>query len=170
MPLAVTHVILAIVLLDIFRDYIIKNRKKIPLHYIFIGGVAGLLPDIDVPLYWLLNKLLKIEITWFHRTFSHSIFFPLAFLAVTVGLALFSKNKKHWVLMAVITFGVSLHILLDGLFVGYITLFYPFSTLQYGFNFASRIAWPSFIEGLDAIILLVWLWDLDRRHKLRDFM
>ncbi len=72
--------------------------------------------------------------------------------------------------MAVITFGVSLHILMDGILEGYVALFYPFSTLRYGFNSISSLAWPGFIEGLDALILLVWLWDLDRRHKLRDFM
>lgn len=169
MPYSVTHVILAIVLLDFIRDYVIKDRKKIPLHYIFIGGVAGLLPDIDIPLYWLLNKLLGINLTWFHRTFSHSIFFPLILLAITAGFLLF-KNKKYGLLMGIITFGISFHILLDGIFAGYITLFYPLSSMRYGFNLISVGAWPALMEGLDALILLVWLWDLDRRHKLRDFM
>ena len=170
MPYAVTHVILTIVLLDIIRDYVIKDRKKIPLHYIFIGGIAGLLPDIDIPLYWLLHNILGINISWFHRSFSHSIFLPLILLVITGGLFLFSKNKKHWLLMQVITFGVSFHIFLDVFFGGYFPLLYPFSLTRYGFNLVARIGWPAFTEGLDAIILLVWLWDLDRRHKLRDFI
>jgi len=170
MPHAVTHVILTIVFLDFIRDYVVKDRKKFPLHYIFIGGIAGLLPDIDIPIYWLLNGVFGIEIGWFHRTFSHSIFFALIFLAATIVIFLASRNKKCWLLMAVITFGVSFHILLDGIFSGYVMLFYPLSIVQYGFNLADKIAWPGFMEGLDALILLVWLWDLDRRHKLRDFM
>lgn len=56
MPLAVTHVLLTIILVDLFRDYIMKNHKKyLTLHTIMIAGIAGLLPDIDIPLFWLLN-------------------------------------------------------------------------------------------------------------------
>ena len=34
MPYAVTHVLLTIIVLDIFRDYVIKDKKSIPLHFI----------------------------------------------------------------------------------------------------------------------------------------
>ena len=52
MPQAVVHVLFAIIALDLVRDYLIKDKKKFPLHYVFIGGVAGLLPDIDIPVFW----------------------------------------------------------------------------------------------------------------------
>ena len=48
MPYAVTHVLVAIILAEIIRDYIVKDKKKFPLHYILIAGIAGLLPDVDV--------------------------------------------------------------------------------------------------------------------------
>ncbi|HZX44248.1 MAG TPA: metal-dependent hydrolase [Candidatus Nanoarchaeia archaeon] len=169
MPFAVTHVILTIVALDIIRDYIIKDRKTFPLHYLFIGGVAGLLPDIDIPLFWLLDAL-GISVSWFHRTFTHSLLFAFAFMLVTVTLFLYSKKRKHWLLAAVATFGVSFHLLLDGLLGGYIMLFYPFSTIGFGIDLAQYITMPAIWQGIDALILLVWLWDLDRRHNLRDYM
>ncbi len=50
MPYAVTHVILTIVLLDIIRDYIVKDRKKIPLHCIFIGGGSRVIAGYRYPI------------------------------------------------------------------------------------------------------------------------
>jgi len=62
MPTAVTHVILTIILLDLFRDYLMKNHKRyLTLHTLFIGGVAGLLPDIDILLGWSLAFLEYIQ-------------------------------------------------------------------------------------------------------------
>jgi len=170
MPQAVVHVLFAIILLDLFRDYVIKNKKAIPLHYIFIGGVAGLLPDIDIPLFWLVKHILGFEVPWFHRLFTHSLFMIGLFLVLTLLVKLYCSDKKKWVLFAVITFGVSLHVLLDGLLAGTIALYYPFSSLQVGLDLLGNVAFESFMEGLDAIVLLVWLWDLDRRHRLRDYI
>ena len=170
MPQAVVHVLAAIILLDLIRDYALKDRKKLSLHYIFIGGVAGLLPDADIPLHWLLNNVLNFQVDWFHRTLTHSLFLPLATLVITLILIQFTKKKDTALLFAVITFGFATHLLLDGILTGYIPLFYPLSQAQYGLNLLGKVTWPALIEGLDAIILLVWLWDLDRRHKLRDYM
>ena len=39
MPYAVAHVILTIVIADIYRDYFAK--KKFPMIYVFIAGIAG---------------------------------------------------------------------------------------------------------------------------------
>ena len=49
MALAVTHVILTIVILDLFRHYVFK-KSKFPRYWLVIGGIAGLFPDIDIPL------------------------------------------------------------------------------------------------------------------------
>jgi len=56
MPQAVVHVLFVIIVLDLFRDHFLKDKRELPLHYIFIGGIAGLLPDIDVLLFWILNN------------------------------------------------------------------------------------------------------------------
>ena len=55
MPLAVTHVLLTIIMVDLYRDYITKHKGYFTLHTVFIAGFAGLLPDIDIPLNWILN-------------------------------------------------------------------------------------------------------------------
>ena len=58
MPFAVTHVISSIILVDLYRDYVANHKKYFTLHTVFIAGLAGLLPDIDLPLNWLLNFFL----------------------------------------------------------------------------------------------------------------
>ena len=71
------------------------------------------------------------------------------------------------------TFGILLHILLDYLFVvdsaGGIMLFYPFSTIQYGLNLLQH-ATPQLFAAMDAVILLLWLWHEEIRHKIKDFI
>ena len=168
MPQAVVHVLFTIIALDLFRDYLIKDKKKLPLHYVFIGGIAGLLPDIDVPLFWLLNNFLGFDIPWFHRQITHTFLFIAVFLAIS--LIYFDLNKKVSKLFAVITFGVAFHILLDYLFVGLITPFYPFSYAAYGLNLFGRTELPLAVEGFEAIVLVVWLWHEEKRHKISDFI
>jgi len=90
MPFAVTHVLVAIIVADVIRDYTVKNSRKFPLHYVLIAGIAGLLPDIDVPIWWILNNF-GYTLAEVHRTFSHTLFIPLIFLA----LALFTKGIKN---------------------------------------------------------------------------
>lgn len=169
MPQAVVHVLFTIIVLDLFRDYVLKDKKKIPLWFIFIGGIAGLLPDIDIPLFWLFKYIFGLEVPWFHRTLSHSLIFPAVFLA---GALIFSalKNKKGFMLMIIFTFGTSFHILLDYLFTGQIMPFYPLSAATYGLELISGFGIPALAEGIEAIVLLLWLYDVERRHKLSDFI
>lgn len=168
MPQAVMHVLLVIIVLDLFRDYVIKNKRIIPLHFIFIGGVAGLLPDIDIPLFWLINNVIGIQVEWFHRTFSHSVFFPLIF--VVISLAIYRFSKKYSLLAAIVSFGVTFHLILDFILAGYIMPFYPFNTAAVGLNLISHLGLRDIVPGLDAIILILWLWHEERRHKISDFI
>ena len=75
MPWAAFHILSTIILIDLYRDHLIKDPKKIPLHYVLIGGVAGLLPDIDIPFYWLIHDLLGFDVPFFHRYLTHTLFF-----------------------------------------------------------------------------------------------
>ncbi len=167
MPQAVVHVLFTIIAIDLFRDHILKDKHKLPLHYVLIGGVAGLLPDIDVPLFWLL-KILGIDVPWFHRVITHTFFFILIFLAIS--LIYFDLNRKVSKLFAVIAFGVSFHILLDYVFVGTITPFYPFYDAAYGLNLIGKLNLPLLAEGMEAIVLLLWLWHEEKTHKISDFI
>jgi membrane-bound metal-dependent hydrolase YbcI (DUF457 family) len=169
MPQAVTHVLLTIIVLDLFRDYVLKAKKKIPLHYIFIGGIFSLLPDIDIPLSWLVNNILGLSIPIVHRTFTHTIFLPLLLLAIS---SLYHKlgNKKAATIFWIITFATFFHLLLDMTFTGTIMLLYPFINYPIGLNLLAMVGLPNFMEGMEALILLLWLWHEEKKHKISDFI
>jgi len=169
MPFAVTHVLFSIILVDLFRDYITKHKKYFTLHTIFIVGLAGILPDIDIPLNWILN-FFGIEII--HRTFTHTPIFALIFLIP--GLYLWHQKKhKESVYLFVICFGILTHIFLDYVFAsdinGGMMLLYPFSNAIYGLNLLENVT-LTFFAGIDAIILLLWLWHEEIKHKISDFI
>lgn len=168
MPQAVVHVLFTIIALDLIRDHFLKNKKQLPLHYVFIGGVAGLLPDIDIPLFWLMKNFLGFDVPWFHRVFTHTLLFAGIFAAAS--LALFGISKKLSKIAAIIAFGVSFHIFLDWLLVGSVAPFYPFSYEAYGLDLINRTSLPGAIEGLEAIVLLWWLWHEEKKHKITDFI
>jgi|SRR3989344_2617211 len=168
MPQAVVHVLFTIIALDLFRDHIIKNKRKLPLHFVFIGGIAGLLPDIDVPLFWLLNSFIGLDVPFFHRVFTHTFLVILLFLAISV--IYFDFNRKASILFGVIAFGVSFHIFLDWLLVGAVAPFYPFSDAAYGLNLIGRLNLPLAAEGIEAIVLIWWLWHEEKTHKISDFI
>jgi len=173
MPFAVTHVLLTIILVDLYRDYITKYKKYFSLHTLLIAGVAGMLPDIDVPLGWFLN-FFGIELL--HRTITHTPLFGLIFLIPAFILWRQKKNKIAMYFF-VATFGILFHIFLDFLIspdidVG-IMLFYPLSTVIFEVSLLgnlSIIQTMRLFAGIDAIILLLWLWHEEVKHKILDFI
>ena len=180
MPYAVTHVLIAIVLLELFRDYFVKNKGAFPLHYVLIGGLAGLLPDIDVAVFYLLS-FFGFTIEQVHRTFSHNLFVPLVFFAVGIIIYGFGiKSKKlgeHHLklrnIFFVIAFGIFIHLLLDAVVSGAIIPFYPFSGYSLGLNLISLFpfAWKETIQqSIDAALLVLWLISIEVRHKISDFI
>ena len=82
MPLAVTHVLLTIIVVDLFRDYVLKKKYKkyFTLHTILIAGIAGLLPDIDVPINMILNFFGYFPDLVLHGGLTHTPIFGLIFL------------------------------------------------------------------------------------------
>ena len=165
MPFAVTHVLLTIILVDLYRDYITKYKKYFTLHTIFIAGVAGLLPDIDIPLNWLLN-FFGLGIA--HGTITHTPLFGLIFL-IPAFILWHQKKHKTAMYFFVVCFGILFHIFLDLIFGAGILIFYPLSDFTFGLSTAinfSRMA----SAGMDAIILLLWLWHEEVKHKISDFI
>ena len=169
MPLAVTHVLLTIITIDLYRDYIAKNKKLFSLHTIVLGGIAGLLPDIDIPLGWI-GQYFGISIV--HGSITHTPWFALLFFIP--GLIFLHKgNKKNAVIYFVIGFGVLLHIFLDwflggGMREGVMWLF-PFSMQAFKLHILGEIG-DNVAAGIDAVLLLGWLWHEEVRHKIRDFI
>jgi len=169
MPFAVTHVLLAIIAVDLYRDYITKHKKLFTIHTVFIAGFAGLLPDIDIPLNLFLN-LFGVEIL--HRTITHTPLFGLIFL-IPAFILWFHKKHKISMYFFVTTFGVFVHIFLDFVFssdfAGGMMFFYPFSTATFGLNLLQNVSLGLF-AAIDAVILLLWLWHEEIKHKITDFI
>tara|TARA_Y100000310_G_scaffold47186_1_gene43792 strand:+ start:19546 stop:20055 length:510 start_codon:yes stop_codon:yes gene_type:complete len=169
MPFAVTHVLASIILVDLYRDYFAKHKKYFTLHTIFIAGFAGLLPDIDIPLNWFLN-LIGADLV--HRTITHTPLFALIFLIPAIFLW---KQKKHKIAMYffVTCFGILLHLSLDYFFAsdpsGGIMFFYPLSNVPYALNLLKGLSTHIF-AAIDAIILLLWLYHEEIKHKISDYI
>ncbi|MBI2651424.1 metal-dependent hydrolase [Candidatus Woesearchaeota archaeon] len=169
MPYAVTHVLTAIILIDIYRDYFAKHKKYFTLHTIFIAGFAGLLPDIDLPLNWLFSVF---GFSILHRSITHTPLFALVFLIPAFILLRYKKHKSAMYFF-VTCFGILLHIFLDYIAttdkgIG-IMFFYPFSNAGYSLSLLKNIS-PDIFAAIDAIILLLWLWHEEVKHKISDFI
>lgn len=173
MPFAVTHVLFAIILVDLYRDYFAKHKRYFTLHTLFIAGFAGLLPDIDLILTNVVN-LFGMELG--HRTITHTPLFGLVFLIPAFYLW---NKKKHKLAMYffVACFGILSHIFLDLILASDlgtgIMLFYPFSefTVDIGiFRGLTTYAMFKLFAGIDAVILLLWLWHEEMKHKISDFI
>lgn len=168
MPYAVTHVLLTILLVDFYRDYIAKHKKYFTLHTLFIAGFAGLLPDIDMPLNWFLGFF---GLNIIHGTITHTPLFGLIFL-IPAFILWHKKKHKEAMYFFVICFGILFHISLDVLFKGDsygVMLFYPFSAAMFNLNLLGNMS-QNAVAGIDAIILLLWLWHEEIRHKISDFI
>lgn len=169
MPFAVTHVLTSIILADLYRDYFSRHKKYFTLHTVFVAGVAGLLPDIDI----LLSNFFSVfGISIYHRGITHTPLFAFIFL---IPALILWRQKKHRAAMYffVTFFGILLHVLLDYFFVvdsvGSIMLFYPFSNAAYGLNLLQHAS-NNLFAAIDAIILLLWLWHEEIKHKISDYI
>ncbi len=160
---AVTHVILTIVLVDIFRDYLLK--KKFPRYIVLIAGIFGLMPDIDIPLSWLYS-LITGQYYSFHGGITHSIIIPIIFLLI--GLFLwYRKGKRNTrIIFFVVSFAWFFHLLLDCSFGGYSLLLFPF----YSGNFCPEFNIQQYASAIDAIILVLWLIHEEVTHKIKDYI
>ncbi len=163
MGLAVTHVIITIVILDLFRHYVF-GKQKFPRYLLVIGGIAGLFPDIDIPIGWMMTLFTGTQIT-LHRIFTHSFIFPLLFLIIAIVLH-YNKNHKWGRIGYVIAAGWTLHIIFDCIYGGYLPLVWPFDLIT------SCPSWGlmKFSEGIDAIILVLWLAHEEIHNKIRDYI
>jgi len=167
MPLAVTHVILTIVVLDLVRHYFLKHRRFITMKILFFAGIAGLLPDIDIVLNWFLKgsiHLLK------HGGLTHTPLFALPFVLIGV----LAKKEKTKATAYVFAFGIIFHLFLDFLLGGGswegIMWLYPFSTKTFKIHLLHTFGLSNMPPALDALILIAWLYHEERLKKIKDFI
>lgn len=167
MPKAVAHILIPIILLSIYRDYIAK--KKFELKYAMIAGFGGILPDIDIAAYWVLNTLLGTALSEVHRTITHTILVPA--LLLTAALITYKFSRGVALGLSALTFGYIIHLMLDYLLTGTIMPFYPFTTARYGLGLIPATELGDTITiGIDAILLTAWLiYDFSRKN-IKDFI
>ena len=165
MALAVTHVILTIVLLDIFRHYVF-GKRNFPRYLLVIGGIAGLLPDLDVIFTWFYHLFTNSSLN-LHGTFTHSLLFPLAFVVIALVLQ-YKKNLKYARIFYVIAVGWTLHAFLDCLFLDYRlkNFFWPLNLK----NFCPNWGINQYSIHIDAIILVLWLVHEEIHNKIKDYI
>jgi len=180
MPLAVTHFIIPALIVALFRDWYNKKHKtRVPLHYVLIAGLAGVLPDIDIAVYGVLRFFANYPIEEIHRTLTHSLFFPLIFVVLALvfhaaNIPRLGKHKLHLpTIFWIFAFGTFMHILLDGTIDWYVHPFLPFSNYQFGLNLLGYLPAPFSglaLPFLDGVLLIAWLVYLELRHKISDFI
>ena len=163
MALSVTHVIGAIFVLDIFRHYVF-GKKSFPRYLLIIGGIAGLFPDIDLPLGWFLSFLFQTDFH-LHGLFTHSFLFPMLFLIA--ALLFHCRNNLKWAkIFYVIAAGWLLHLVMDCLLSGMDKLFFwPFTYP----NLCPLWHSSNLTASIDAIILVLWLVHEELHHKIKDY-
>jgi membrane-bound metal-dependent hydrolase YbcI (DUF457 family) len=168
--LAVTHVILTIILVDLYRDYVTKHRKYFTIYTLFIAGIGGLLPDIDIPLSQIISYFGYSPGLLSHGEITHTILFGLIFL-IPAFILLRKKKHKESMYFFVISFGILFHIFLD-LIVneGYYMLLWPLTTQTYSITQLANLGMNGIQVSLDAIILLLWLYHEEVKHKIKDFI
>lgn len=163
MAFAVAHMLVPMMLIDVFRDNILKIKKnKLPNRYVLIAGLVGLFPDIDLPLSLIFRTF------FIHRAFTHSIWIPLTFLVLSLSFYIIKKHK--WSLIFFMCFtGIAIHIILDLTYPS-VGLFYPLNKNLFGISLFSKTGTMVFYSILDAIILWLWFARIIFRKKIQDIV
>lgn len=165
MPFAVTHILTSLFCVDFYRKKIIK-RKDFPLWLVLIGGLAGLLPDIDYLVYWMLTPFMDIKPADIHGLYTHTIFIPLVLLLVALTLW---KYKTIFHILIITAMGYTTHLLLDGIFEEAKPLLYPFSSAPLGLGLIPEAQIVSVFISMDAIFLVLWLVYEWKYKKIKDY-
>ncbi|HIJ11436.1 TPA: metal-dependent hydrolase [Candidatus Woesearchaeota archaeon] len=164
MALAVTHIIGTILILDLFRHYVF-GKKAFPRYLLVVGGVAGILPDIDIIIGKLVSWMSGTTVN-LHGVFSHSLFIPVLFVGIGFFLQ-YNENMDTAKWYYVIAAGWFLHIILDCGFNAYSTFLWPLHIDTMRFC-PSKLA-GIYRSGIDAILLVVWLVHEEVHNKIKEY-
>ena len=197
MPLAVTHIIVPIIFLELLRDHSRRISKFFSKRYTFLIGIAGLFPDLDLHLITFLGYLgetiptAKIDLG--HRIIFHNIWAPLGFLIFFsffyyAAPKLKSKLKKSKVtkksrtkferfgkVFLILFLGWSIHLILDAVFTGKVMPFYPLNDYLLDYNLVGQVAEMAgilkitILVSMDALLLFFWLWHEEVHHYIKDY-
>lgn len=180
MPQAVTHLLVPLVIGSWIKDWYESRRKKkrFSLHYVLIAGIGGILPDIDIAIFWILHWF-GFTLEKVHRTFTHTIFLPLLLFALyfifrNIKIRELGRHKlKVSIMFLMLAFGSSIHLMLDAILSGQIVLFYPFLNYTTGLDLIGKLPYPLINLAspcLDGALLVLWIIYLEWKHKVSDFI
>ncbi len=182
MPFAVTHILVPLIVMAIIRDFYLREKDKIKfsLNYVFIAGIAGILPDLDIVFYWILY-FFGFTYQQVHKTISHSLFIPLILFLLFIIYNFKNKNSKITknrnlklsFVFLMLSFGIFSHIILDMIFEEPFNILYPLTNLSIGINLIAYL--PADLQdlilpSLDAALLIIWLIYLQLKHKISDYI
>ena len=179
MPLATTHILAVIILVELFRNYFVKDNKKFPKYYILIAAIGAIIPDLDIVAYYILY-FFGFTFDQIHKTFFHTLFIPIilfliGFASLKINFKSQQTKKMHIkisTIFFIFSFGALIHLFLDFLFDNNLMLFYPFSNFSADFNvvsiFPKELQWL-ILPTLDGILLLFWIMWMEFKLKISDY-
>lgn len=169
MPYTTTHVLVGIILIELFRDFFIKDNKKFPRYYILIMAFASVFPDLEY----------IFQIPNLHRSLLHTLLLSLIFLGAGgisyfFGLKNKQTRKRHLkipIIFFILAAGSFLHIVLDVVLRDGALIFYPFSSELIGLSLASYMPVSESVAliVLDTLLLFFWIFWLEFKLKVRDY-
>lgn len=151
--------------------------------WLLLGIILGtMLPDMD-NVAVAIATLIKADTHGLHRTFTHSVFFVAAIMAIFYFIGTF-RSQPRWTNLGIgLGVGVTLHILLD--LLGWFNGVYIFWPIDYELNFwrnAAPAEWfMKFMEPAEMLMFAVFLYalglwsrkyntDSEYQSKLRNWM
>lgn len=165
MPFAVTHILIPMILVDLVRDHLFRQKRRfLPNKFVLAAGLIGLLPDLDVPISYFISGNLE-----FHRTITHSIWFPLAFFFLFLFFFFIRRKPFLYKFFLMCFVGFSIHIILDFYIFGTVSLFFPLTEEVYGLNIFPIEKMFLAYSAVDAVLLFLWLIHEELEHKISDF-
>lgn len=192
MPLAVTHILVPIIFLELLKDSSQRVSGFFTKKHTFLVGVAGLLPDIDLHLVEFASMFGRglPQTDLGHRILFHNIWVPLGFfLFFTLFYYLIPKHvrrikrsrkrkakfKKFGKVFLVLCIGWTIHITLDAVLTGYVMPFYPLNDYLANYDLVGWLELETGIPKLtalvsmDALLLFFWLWHEEAHHYIKDY-
>ncbi len=178
MAYAVTHMLFAIIAVELFRKFVIKNNKIFPRYYILVAAIAGLIPDLDIAAYYILY-FFGFTLEQIHRTFMHSAFIPLGLFLIGLfiyktGIKSTKLRKRHLKLSTIFfifAIGTIIHLILDMIY-GSIPPLYPFIQTTIGLNLL--YIFPKTLQELipatiDGLLFLFWIMWMEFKLKIDNY-
>ena len=157
MPYTTTHVLVSILLIELYIHFFVRDKKNLPKYYILVAAIGGITPDLEYVLQY----------PDMHAAFMHSLFVPLIFIVLgiveVIGRGNFTKRYKLpfiFFSFAVMSF---VHIILDVVLKDGAMFFYPFSQVVTSLHLFSLLPgdYTANFIIFDSILLFLWIFWLE---------